>query len=160
MRTLRKKPTPGAFDYAGSHSAKRNLRDSARSRAFDNAGSHSAKRNLRNGRRSHAFDNTGSRSACATCAIDVVPVCLITQVHALHAHLARWTSFPGRSIRSRAGLVVEAFTNRQIRRGAVVSRARSLIVRDPRRSRLRRSTWSTISSALRARATSSALTCA
>ena len=36
MRTLRKKPTPGVFDYAGSHSAKRNLRDSARSRAFDN----------------------------------------------------------------------------------------------------------------------------
>ena len=74
MRTLRKKPTPGVFDYAGSHSAKRNLRDSARSRAFDNA---------------------GSRSACATCAMDVVP-------------------------------------------------ARSLIVRDPRRSQLRRSTRSTI----------------
>ena len=108
MRTLRKKPTPGVFDYAGSHSAKRNLRDSARSRAFDNAGSHSAKRNLRDGRRSHAFGNAGPRSACATCAMDVVPVRLIMQVHALHAHLARWTSFPGRSIRSRAGLVVEA----------------------------------------------------
>ena len=31
MRTLRKKPTSGAFDYAGSHSAKRNLRDGRRS---------------------------------------------------------------------------------------------------------------------------------
>ena len=71
MRTLRKKPTPGVFDYAGSHSAKRNLRDSARSRAFDNA---------------------GSRSACATCAMDVVPTRLIMQVHALDAQLARWTS--------------------------------------------------------------------
>ena len=63
MRTLRKKPTPGVFDYAGSHSAKRNLRDSARSRAFDNAGSHSAKRNLRDSARSRAFDNAGSHSA-------------------------------------------------------------------------------------------------
>ena len=74
MHTLRKKPTPGVFDYAGSHSAKRNLRDSARSRAFDNAGS----------------------------------LC--------EAQLARWTSFPGHSVRSRAGLVVSV--NRQIRRAA------------------------------------------
>ena len=95
MRTLRKKPTPGVFDYAGSHSAKRNLRDSARSRAFDNAGSHSAKRNLRDSARSRAFDNAGS-------------LC--------EAQLARWTSFPGHSVRSRAGLVVSV--NRQIRRAA------------------------------------------
>ena len=92
-------------------------------------------RNLRDGRRSRAFDNAGPRSACAPCAMDVVP----------------WTQHPleGRTRRRSV--------NRQIRRGAVVSRARSLIVRDPRRSRLRRSTRSTISSALRARATSSAL---
>ena len=79
-------------------------------------------RNLRDGRRSRAFDNAGPRSACAPCAMDVVP----------------WTQHPleGRTRRRSV--------NRQIRRGAVVSRARSLIVRDPRRSQLRRSTWSTI----------------
>ena len=109
-----------------------------RSRAFGNAVPRSAKRNLRDGRRSRAFDNAGPRSACAPCAMDVVS----------------WTQHPleGRTRRRSV--------NRQIRRGAVVSRDHSLIVRDPRRSRLRRSTRSTISSALRARATSSALTCA
>jgi hypothetical protein len=40
--------------------------------------------------RSRAFGNAVSPSACATCAMDVVPVRLIMQVHALHAQLARW----------------------------------------------------------------------
>ena len=75
-------------------------------------------RNLRDGRRSHAFDNAGSRSACATCARDVVP----------------WTQRP-----------LESRTRRQ-RKPSNPTRCmfRFLIVRDPRRSQLRRSTWSTI----------------
>ena len=75
-------------------------------------------RNLRDGRRSHAFDNAGSRSACATCAMDVVP----------------WTQRP-----------LESRTRRQ-RKPSNPTRclSRFLIVRDPRRSQLRRSTRSTI----------------
>ena len=75
-------------------------------------------RNLRDGRRSHAFDNAGSRSACATCAMDIVP----------------WTQ-----------RLLESWTRRQ-RKPSNPTRclSRFLIVRDPRRSQLRRSTRSTI----------------
>ena len=86
------------------------------------------------------FDNVGTHSACAPYARNQHPVRLIMQVHALRGAIC------AKATRSRAfGNAVSPSAKRNLREGNTFPRLpRSLIVRDPRRSQLRRSTRSTI----------------
>ena len=100
------------------------------------------------------------RSACAPCARNQHPVCLITQVHTLRSATCAIQHVPARLITQvhtlrgatcamdfvpRTQRPLESRTRRQ-RKPSNPTRCmfRFLIVRDPRRSQLRRSTRSTI----------------